>query len=270
MTPSPHQLAASFHEKTWGAHRLEPWFPDAGTRIGEVWFSMPASEPLPLLVKFLFTTERLSVQVHPDDAYALAHEGRGGKTEMWYVLSAEPGASLAAGFHEPVTPARAREAALSGEIERLLRWWPVQAGQVYLVPAGTVHTLGAGITVCEIQQTSQITYRLYDHGRPRELHLDRALEAASFGPYPGPSTPAGERLAACPHFVTDRLEVRDLVYEPGPDRDHFLVVLEGGGLLAGRPMAPGQVWRAPAGAEPFMIAADGRAVLLRTYVPPPR
>lgn len=267
MKPAPSQLNASYHEKTWGAHRLQPWFPDQRAKIGEVWFSMLAEEHLPLMVKFIFTSERLSVQVHPDDNYALEHEERGGKTEMWYVLAAEPGARLALGFREPVSRARAREAALGGEIERLLRWWPVLTGQVYFVPPGTVHTLGAGVTVCEIQQNNQITYRLYDYGRPRELHLDRALDVARFDTHPGPATPAGERLISCPHFVTDRLEVGESLYEPEAGRSHLLVVLEGSGSIAGGRMGPGQVWNIPAGTEPFTIAARGRAVLLRTYVP---
>jgi len=267
VSPAPILLEASFHETTWGAHRLSPWFPDQDTRIGEVWFSLPSGEPLPLLVKFLFTTGRLSVQVHPDDAYALEHEGHPGKSEMWYVLAAEPGAVLAAGFREPVTRARVREAAMNGDIEQLLRWWPVRPGQVYYVPAGTVHTLGAGITVCEIQQNNPVTYRLYDYGRPRELHLDQALDVLRLDSHPGPVPAAGERLVSCPHFVTDRLEVTGLKHEPEAGRWRLLIVLEGKGALSGRRMAPGQVWYVPAGVEPLGIVASERAVLLRTSVP---
>ena len=267
MKPTPVQLHAGFHEKVWGVRRLEPWFPNQPARIGEVWFSMPGRQPLPIMVKFIFVSDLLSVQVHPDDEYALEHEGHGGKTEMCYVLAAEPGAKLAAGFREPITRERARAAAISGEIEKLLCWWPVRPGQAYLIPPGTVHTFSPGITMCEIQQGNQITDRLYDYGRPRELHLDRALDVASFDPYPGPAIPTGERLVSCPYFFTDRLEVSELRYEPDAGRFHLLIVLEGSGSLAGGRMAPGQVWHVPAGAGPFTIAAEGRAVLLRTYVP---
>ena len=267
MKPGPVRLLTSFKEKTWGVDRLSPWFTDQPGKIGEVWFSMPQGDSLPLMVKFIFTSERLSVQVHPDDQYALEHEGRGGKMEMWYVLAAGPGAKLAAGFREPVTREQAREAAVNGKIEGLLHWWPVQAGQVYLVPPGTVHTLGPGLTVCEIQQDNQITYRLYDYGRGRELHLSKALDVARLDTYPGPEIPAGDSLASCPRFVTDRLEVSELRYAPEPGRFHLLVVLEGGGSIAGQSMAPGQVWHIPAGAEPFMIQALHRAVLLRTCLP---
>src|SRR5579862_5543216 len=108
------RLKPRFLEKVWGSEHLEPWFRSTGAKIGEVWFE--GSTELPLLVKLLFTSAALSVQVHPDDAYARKHHNSRGKTEMWHVLAAEPGARIAAGFRESITPQRAREAALSGEI----------------------------------------------------------------------------------------------------------------------------------------------------------
>src|SRR5262249_46670605 len=147
-------------------------------KIGEVWFSTPE---LPILVKFLFTTENLSVQVHPSGECGV------GKTEMWHILRAAEGASIALGFRDTVTPAWARAAAESGEILEMLRWYPVRAGETYFTPAGTVHAIGAGIALCEIQQHSDITYRLYDYGRPRELHLEEGLAVSDFGTHPGAS-----------------------------------------------------------------------------------
>jgi mannose-6-phosphate isomerase len=267
MSASPFRLQASLHERIWGVSDLEPWFRPSTGKVGEVWFSMPGPEPLPILVKFLFTSARLSIQVHPDDDYALAHEGTPGKTEMQYVLRAEPGATIAGGFLEPITKERARQAALSGEIERLVRWHSVTAGQVSFVPSGLVHALGAGITVCEIQQNNPITYRLYDYGRGRELHLDKALDVARLEPDSGPTLPQGNLLASCKYFVVERLEVTESRYQPDAARFHILVVLEGSGLMGTERFVPGEAWYVPAGAEPFTLSADTRAVLLRTYVP---
>ena len=171
----PVRLPASFKEKVWGASDLAPWYPAQEKKIGEVWFEAD----LPLLVKFVFTEERLSVQVHPGDAFAKAHENSLGKTEMWYVLRADPGARLAFGFRESVDPAHLRESAKSGAIENLLNWVEVNPGDAFFIPAGTVHAIGAGLALCEVQQHSDITYRLYDYGRPRELHLDKAVQVAS-------------------------------------------------------------------------------------------
>jgi mannose-6-phosphate isomerase len=263
MNKKPFALTPVFHEKVWGREDLRPWFDAPGGKIGEVWFEPPAGERLPILIKFIFTSDRLSVQVHPDDAYARAKEGaEGGKTEMWYVLRAERGAKLAAGFLEPLTREQVREAALSGEIEHLVRWWPVEAGQVYFIPAGTVHALGAGITVCEIQQNNPITYRLYDYGRPRELHLERALEVAEFKPHPGPIVPQGETLISCPYFITTRLELTGKQrYRPEAGSFELLVVLDGEGRLAGRELRAGQVWRLPAGCEELPVEAAGLRML---------
>lgn len=269
MSTEPLLLTPTFHETVWGVRDLSPWFGSPGGRIGEVWFEAPHLGRLPILVKFIFTSERLSVQVHPDDAYAQQREGAaGGKTEMWYVLRAEPGAKLAAGFMTRLSAEQARQAAQSGEIERLLRWWPVEAGQVYLLPAGTVHALGAGITVCEIQQNNQITYRLYDYGRPRELHLEKALEVAHLEPHPGPSTPQGNVLAACPYFVTERLELSGEAQCPASQKGfELLIVLEGAGRLAGKDLRSGQVWYVPPGCGPLPVEPAPRLRLLRTRLP---
>ena len=192
-------------EKVWGTPDTEPWYPHGTAKTGEVWFVAP-EEPR-LLVKFLFTSEKLSVQVHPSDS-----DSGPGKTEMWHVLRAGPEASLALGFVRPLSHDEARAAAVSGEIERLLRWYPAHPGDTFFVPAGTVHAIGAGIALCEIQQYSDVTYRLYDYGRPRELHLDAALAVADLGCHPGATAPVdlgdGRRLLAeCPYFRTESLSI---------------------------------------------------------------
>nr|WP_202390287.1 class I mannose-6-phosphate isomerase [Tsuneonella aeria] len=163
-------------EKPWGQDRLPPPFSaPVGKRIGEIWFEPPPEMP-ELLVKYLFTSENLSVQVHPSDDQA--PRGSRGKEECWLVLSAKAGARLAVGFKAAVTADQMRAAALDGSIEGLLEWHHVAPGDFIYLKAGTVHAIGAGLSLIEVQQNSDITYRLYDYGRPRELHLDAGIAVA--------------------------------------------------------------------------------------------
>jgi mannose-6-phosphate isomerase len=264
------RLAPSFHPKVWGADSLGPWFEDRREKIGEVWFTHVP--PPPLLVKFIFTAERLSVQVHPDDAWAAAHEGSSGKTEMWHVLRAAPGAAVAAGFRETITPERARGAALSGEIENLLAWLPVEAGDTILVPAGTVHAIGAGVALCEIQQNSDVTYRLYDYGRPRQLHLERALKVASLSPHPGKAVPRTAPdgaliLAECPYFVTELVTLPRGNHRLPARETQILIAIEGAGALNGVRFTAAEAWLVPKGCASVSIQADSAVRLLRTWAP---
>lgn len=179
------RLAARMVEKVWGMERLPPPFrSEPGVRIGEIWFEPPADHDS-LLIKYIFTSEKLSVQTHPSDAQTRA-KGLGslGKDECWLVVSAEPGARLGIGFAEEITPTALRSAALDGSIERRMAWYPVEPGDFFYIPANTVHTIGAGVGLVEVQQNSDITYRLFDYGRPRELHLEAALAVAHRGPLP--------------------------------------------------------------------------------------
>lgn len=170
--------------KPWGRAALPaPFANPGGESIGEIWFEPPAALP-DLLVKYIFTSDKLSVQVHPSDAQTLeAGLGRQGKEECWLVIDAEPDARLAIGFAREVGTAEMREAALDGSIEELLLWHPVSRGDFFYIPANTVHAIGAGVSLIEVQQNSDITYRLYDYGRPRELHLDQGLSVALGRPY---------------------------------------------------------------------------------------
>lgn len=260
--PSP--LKTSFHEKIWGSTRLSPWYPDSESKIGEVWFE--ADQPLPLLVKLLFTEERLSVQVHPGDDYAAKHENSRGKTEMWHVLRADPGASVAVGLRDAVSPERLRELALSGEIERHLNWIEVHPGDTIFVPAGTIHAIGPGLALCEIQQYSGVTYRLYDYGRGRELHLDKSIDVAVPDRYRPPADIPPGYLAYCPYFAVQRITVEARTKLETHRRFELLIALEGEGSIAHQPFRQGQVWRIPEDAPPFEIATP-RARFLRAHIP---
>jgi mannose-6-phosphate isomerase len=166
-------------EKPWGRDKLPaPFAVPPGQRIGEIWFE-PPSHFARLLVKYIFTSEALSVQVHPSDAQLPGH----GKEECWLVVDAQPGAALGIGFRAPLSSGAMRQAALDGSIEHLLEWHPVKPGDFFYIPAGTVHAIGAGVSLIEVQQNSDVTYRLYDYGRPRELHLDAGIAVALGGPH---------------------------------------------------------------------------------------
>ena len=180
MTALPIRLV----DKPWGMDVLPAPFAAApGRRIGEIWFEPPAALPS-LLIKYIFTSEKLSVQVHPDDAQALAAgETDSGKDECWLVIHAEPGAALGVGFDRPIDHGAMRAAALDGSIEHLLTWYPVRPGDFFQIPAGTVHAIGAGVGLIEIQQNSDITYRLFDYGRPRPLHLEAGIAVANGVPH---------------------------------------------------------------------------------------
>lgn len=171
-------------EKPWGVDRLPPPFDEqAEGRVGEIWFRPPEANLL--LVKYIFTSERLSIQVHPDDRQAQARGLPAGKEECWYILDAEPGALLGIGTRRPLSERELADTARSGEIEALIEWHPARAGMFFHIPPGTVHAIGAGVSLVEIQQNVDVTYRLYDYGRPRELHLADGAAVARAAPMPG-------------------------------------------------------------------------------------
>lgn len=170
-------------EKPWGRSGVPAVFgtnPEAKT--GEVWFDT-SSTKLPLLVKWLFTSEKLSIQVHPDDTAARNCGLVSGKEECWFVVAAEPDAVLGIGTKSPISSAELRASIETGTIENIIDWKPVRTGEYYFIPAGTVHAIGGGVTIVEVQQNADVTYRLYDYGRPRELHLEDGLAVASARPY---------------------------------------------------------------------------------------
>lgn len=236
----------------------------------------------PILVKMLFAAKTLSVQVHPDDDYALRHEGGPGKTELWYVAAAKQGAAVALGLTEPMSKARLAESARSGEIEKFLNWIPVSAGDALYIPPGTLHTLGAGITICEIQQNSDLTYRFFDFGRkdssgkPRELHIERGSDVARMDALTSkltlrPLSSGGwERsfVQDCPYFSVERLRWSStLRYEPNAEGFDLFQFVEGEGLIGGQPFRAGDCFLIPAQAEAFEMIPASPATALRAFEP---
>jgi len=277
--------------------------PFVGKTLGQAWPEMPpewtgtearrapnARGPFPLLVKFIFAEDQLSVQVHPDDAYASRHEaaaGGCGKTEMWYVLGARPGAEVLAGLKPDVTREKFERAIADGAAAECLEHIPVRAGDAIFIPAGTVHTIGQGLVLCEIQQHSDLTYRVFDYNRrdarglPRALHIEKALEVIRFGKqFGGRIEPARAvrggitetYLAACPYFAAEKWEFAGKV-SAASSREHFdlLIFLEGAGAIESRSgssaYAPAQVWMVPAALGEYHLVTGARTSLLHAYVP---
>lgn len=238
----PFRLAPWFSERPWGRASLKPWYQETGKSgpVGEAWLTGPqsvietgrlagetlaaavaangtalvgaADAEFPLLVKLLFPNDKLSVQVHPDDAHAQAMGQPRGKTECWYVLEAEPGAAIALGLKEDANADIVRTAIANGTLEDWVEQVPVNVGDMIFVDAGTVHAIGPGVVLLETQQTSDTTFRMYDYGRPRELHVDEALEVMRL------KTDAGKvaakqmqegftRLIEQKYFTVDRYDV---------------------------------------------------------------
>jgi len=324
LSPEPFRIEPEFKPRIWGARSLAPIYPEknnlsepvgeawltgfdckvasgpfAGKTLGQAWREMPPewrgtrfSEPggFPILVKFIFPNDKLSIQVHPDDAYAAAHEkvaGGRGKTEMWHAVSASEGARVLVGLHPKVGAAEFSKAIETQFLEELFIHWRVQPGDTFFVPAGTPHTIGPGMVLCEIQEYSDLTYRVHDYGRvdakgrPRELHIQKALDVIEFGrpmkskasriELPGQS-PQKSLLAACKHFATERWRVTT-PSEANSDPEHFdlLVVLTGAGSFTwqGAPAhyRAGECWLIPASLGKFSIKPREISKILRIYAP---
>jgi len=338
MTRAPLELRATLRRRPWGGRRLAALWPvgaaereEGAGPFGEAWLAGPESrvaagpwagatlgalaarhgadlvgavprarygDRFPLLVKLLDAAEPLSLQVHPDDAYALREEaasGHLGKTEAWWILEAQPGAQVWWGFRRRTDRAEVEAAVAAGALAELLRVLPVAAGDVVVNPAGTVHALGAGLTVYEVQQASDLTYRLDDHGRlgadgrPRTLHVDRALDVADWAPgaAPAPEPRSVGRfrseLARTEAFALERIGTlgRDaatwtvadgsfelLTHLPtapgGADRNEEGRLAWAEGEVA---RGPGGTWLLPAGLGDVRLAGAGPYA--RTWVPAP-
>lgn len=264
------RLATKRVEKPWGRRDLWPGFADVtdGDPVGEIWFQMPGGEDPELLVKYLFTSEKLSIQVHPDDAAAQAAGYPRGKDEAWLILAAEPHATIAIGTLKPLTHDELRAAALDGSIEGLMDWKAVKAGDSFYSPAGTVHAIGPGLTLVEVQQNVDLTYRLYDYGRPRELHLDDGVAISDAVPYVAPHVPAEIApgrliLADGPAFVLERWAgARKAALKAAEGRPIWIVPLAGSGRIDGDVLEPGGVWFAADSAD---LEVDDAADLLIAY-----
>lgn len=324
MTLAPSRLMPIFVPRIWGSRSLAPLFdnaPAASEPIGEVWLTGDActfgsgplsgrtlgeswpglsaewkgnrlrgSPRIPLLVKFIFPEDKLSVQVHPDDEYARQNEaaaGGIGKTEMWYAVAARPGSEVRLGLEPDVTPEIFHQILGGADVERCLTKLSVQAGDAFFVPAGSAHTIGPGMLLCEVQEHSDITYRVFDFNRrqadgsTRPLHIRQAFDVLRFGPQKcgkicGVQVQGGSAqktyLAACPHFATEIWEFAGVTNaKTFPDRFELLVPLEGHGRIHWRsesmPYNSGEAWMLPAALGEYELAAQSPTKLLRTYVP---
>src|SRR5271165_3548890 len=198
--------------KPWGVEVLRPWSKEhrEGTRVGEIWYER-ASETVPepsLLLKLLFTDQPLSIQVHPDDAYAQMIGLPRGKTEAWYVVDATPDARIAIGLSQRLTRSQLHDAIVDGSIADLVLWRSVLPGDSFYVPAGTIHAIGAGLVIAEVQTRVDATFRLFDHGRQRELHIDQGMAVAVPEPASCPAeqcrlSDARKLLVVSPQFIVE-------------------------------------------------------------------
>jgi mannose-6-phosphate isomerase len=317
----PLLMLPAFDPRPWGAHDLSPIYPNRKfeEKIGEAWLTgddcKVANGPLtgqtlaqvsqqhqgdlvgdtardprrfPLLLKFLFPQEKLSVQVHPDDAQALRVNQPWGKTECWYVAHARPGARIGLGLKSGVTVAELEAAIQQKRAEEVLNWVDVYTGDMIYVSGGTVHTLGPGSVIVETQQQSDTTYRLYDYGRPRELHLKEGLAAVRLNALSGkvlrsvPSQLNGSRnrqvvLVAAPYFVVELFETKEPQAlstrdESGKSSAQILVAVEGCGAVEAPgtdavTLAKGDAVVVPASVETFTIRPQWTLEFLRSRVP---
>jgi mannose-6-phosphate isomerase len=259
---------------------------ELGTQYGPELFGRHAPQgSFPLLFKFLDATRVLSVQVHPNDAQAARLDPPDlGKTEAWFVIHADPGSLIYAGLGAGVDRQAFQAAIDAGQTESCLHRFPVQAGDCVFIPAGTVHALGAGLVIAEIQQASDTTFRLFDwnrvgsDGRPRPLHIQAGLDVIDFerGPVqrqvPQPTaSPSVQRLVACSKFVLDRRQLRQAETIGGDGRFHVLAVLEGCVVLADapseEPLERGQTLLLPAAIGATLVTPRAPATLLDIYLP---
>ena len=264
--------------KPWGSLDLRPWSL-ASTRdgpIGELWFERPvlprahgpAAPETALLLKILFTTEPLSIQVHPDDAFARSIGLANGKTEAWYILSAIPGAEVAVGLNDSHSSAELRTAITDGSIASILHWHPVHPGDVIFIPAGTIHAIGAGIVLAEIQQHSDATFRLFDYGRQRELHIENAVAVAAPGPRAPQSPPerlSDSRIALTvnPHFVLERIDLAPRsVWRIDAPKESWVLAIEGHAELGSIALSPGDAVFLQADRAEIEAGAHGLKALL--------
>ena len=254
--------------------------PEAGKKITEIYEGQ-----FPLLIKFIDSNRDLSIQVHPGDEMAARLHGCKGKTEMWYVIGTRPGAHLLSGLSKQITPDQYEELVKKDEIVSVLASYDVNPGDVFFLPAGRIHGLGGGVYLAEIQETSDITYRIYDYGRlgldgkPRKLHIEEAKEAIDYRVLPDyrthykPVENAPVNLASCSHFSTDLLDLTEELDLKLDDCGDFLIVIatEGNVILVTPgdkcELVPGECALVPSSEKSVTVIPSGRAKLLTTFVP---
>ncbi len=262
--------------KPWGSTDLRPWssLQGDGIAIGELWFQRAGmtAPPPALLLKVLFTKEALSIQVHPDDVFAQSNGMAHGKTEAWYILSATPGAKVAVGLKEQLSAPQLRASIEDGSIADLVQWHLVVKGDAIFVPAGTIHAIGPGLVIAEIQQRSDATFRLFDYGRQRELHVDKGVAAAHAGPAECQSiqrrlTDYRTLLVASSHFVLERINLLSKSnWEVNAEHETWLFVLEGHARIGLTNAVAGEAIFLDAERTGITVGPDGLKGLL-AYVP---
>jgi mannose-6-phosphate isomerase len=265
--------------KLWGVADLHPWSGVDGSAdpVGELWFQRAdLSAPIPaLLLKLLFTSEPLSIQVHPDDEFARSAGLLNGKTEAWYILSATPDARVALGLKLHVAPREFRAAIRDGSIAGLVPWRSVAKGDIIFVPAGTIHAIGAGIVLAEIQQNSDATFRLFDYGRKRELHENSAIAVSDAGPMQVQSgsrrlTGVRTALVTSPHFIFERIDLpANSNWALNADRETWLLVIEGQARIGLTNMTVGDAAFAEADRAGIDVGLNGMSALLAYPGPDP-
>jgi mannose-6-phosphate isomerase len=268
MLSKAMELTKHLVEKPWGRNDVPSAFGDvAGKQIGEVWYEHDGPDPLPLLVKWLFTSEKLSIQVHPNDAQAAERGLPSGKEECWYIVDAEPGAVLGIGTKRPLDEEELRAASLSGEIESLMDWKPVKTGDYYYISAGTVHAIGAGITLVEVQQHADVTYRLYDYRRPRELHLDDGVAVSKAEPYADTRSGHVEgchQLVNGPRFCLWFVDNPPTLAKLNSDDDRWVVPVAGSVSSNGKTAISGDCLLVAQGE--MISMAPGTSMLIATFL----
>jgi mannose-6-phosphate isomerase len=257
--------------KPWGTTDLRPWSNiSTSGPVGELWFERTdvTAPETALLLKLLFTTEPLSIQVHPDDVFARSIGLANGKTEAWYILSAVPGAQVALGLNYPRSSPELRAAIADGSIANIVHWHPVRKDDVIFVPAGTIHAIGAGIVLAEIQQRSDATFRLFDYGRQRMLHIDHAVAVAAAGP--SESQPPAKQLnhartvlAENPHFILEQISLpQRSVWSIEAPKETWILVIEGQARIGLTTLALGNAAFLEADHAEIEAGADGLKALL--------
>ena len=227
----------------------------------------------PVLTKFIDAMDKLSVQVHPSDDYALANEGQFGKTEMWYVVEADEGAGLYMGLERECDSEEFARAVADGSVEKLLSFKKVKRGDVYFIPSGTIHAIGAGTVIFEIQQNSTLTYRLYDYmrrdkdGNLRELHVDKAMKVSLLEPYKESEFDANDEslIGKCEYFETRKYQLNFTKMTFNVENDSFLSItcVGGNGTIEGEKMSLGDTFFIPAGSGEITVEGDAEIIAVK-------
>lgn len=264
------KLKRKFVEKPWGRETLPDIFQgDSGKKIGEIWFEAPKGVRPQLMAKYLFTSEKLSIQVHPNDRQARRVGFPHGKEETWYILDAEPDAVLGLGLKKTVSATKLKTAAILGEIEHLIDWKPVRKGDFFHVPAGTIHAIGPGVSLVEVQRNADITYRMYDYGRPRELHLEEAIAVAKLAPYDMkyfgevPADASTSLFAGAAIGLFQIVGTDDTVISQTGSKEWQVIPLEGTVTVRGKTIEAGECGICPRWAD-IDLSKNGRSLIACT------